>query len=65
LKLKFTVGTVFISVAAVKDAEKKLADEKKHIKVPGIDMKTMAVSVLGRDIAGAIQKVACEENVSL
>ena len=52
-------------VAEVKDAEKKLAEEKKLIKVPGIDVKTMAVSVMGRKIAEAIQRVASEENVSL
>jgi nucleotide-binding universal stress UspA family protein len=52
-------------VAEIKDAEKKLAEEKKSIKVPGIDVKTRAVSALGRDISGAIQMVASEENVSL
>ena len=31
-------------VAEVNDAEKKLAEEKKLIKLPGIDVKTMAVS---------------------
>lgn len=49
----------------VKDAEKKLEEEKKYVKVPGIDVKTRIASVLGRDIAGAIQMVAREENVSL
>jgi nucleotide-binding universal stress UspA family protein len=52
-------------VAEVKVAEKKLAEEKKLIKLPRIDVKTMAVSVVKREIAGAIQKVASEENVSL
>ena len=52
-------------VAWVKDAEKKLAEEKKSIEVPGIDVKTRAISALGRDISGAIQRVASEENVSL
>jgi nucleotide-binding universal stress UspA family protein len=52
-------------VAEVKNAERKLAEEKKYIKVPGIDIKIMAVSVLERGIAGAIQKAASEENVSL
>jgi nucleotide-binding universal stress UspA family protein len=51
--------------AEIKDAEKKLAEEEKYIKVPGIDVKARAVSALGREIAGAIQKVASEENVSL
>lgn len=51
--------------AEVKDAEKKLAEEKKYIKVPGIDVKTRAVSALGREIAGAIKMVASEENVPI
>ncbi|MDD1752172.1 MAG: universal stress protein, partial [Methanotrichaceae archaeon] len=52
-------------VAEVEDAERKLAEEKKYIKVPEIDVKPMIVSVLEREIAGAIQRVANEENVSL
>jgi nucleotide-binding universal stress UspA family protein len=49
----------------IKDAEKKLAEEKKYIKVSGIDVKTRVISALGREITGAIQMVAREENVSL
>ncbi|MDD1751883.1 MAG: universal stress protein, partial [Methanotrichaceae archaeon] len=52
-------------VAEVKDAERKLAEEMKYIKVPEIDVKPVVVSVLEREIAGAIQRVANEENVPL
>jgi nucleotide-binding universal stress UspA family protein len=52
-------------VAEVKNAEKKLAEEKKCIKVPEIDVKTMAAAALDGNIARVIQKVASEENASL
>jgi nucleotide-binding universal stress UspA family protein len=52
-------------MAMIKDSEKKLTEEKKYIRDPGINVHTKVVSVLDRDISGAIQKVASEENVSL
>ncbi|MDD1753783.1 MAG: universal stress protein [Methanotrichaceae archaeon] len=60
-----TLARSWDPIAEVKDAERKLEEEKTYIKVPGIDIKTMAVSMQERGIAGAIKRVASEENVSL
>jgi nucleotide-binding universal stress UspA family protein len=51
-------------VVEVKDAEKKLVEEAKHLKA-GVNVKMKAVSVLEGEIANAIQRVAGEENVHL
>jgi len=55
--------------AKAKEAETKLAREKKRINAPGVNVTVRAVSVTGEDIAmqipAAIQRVASEENVSL
>jgi len=56
-------------VAEVKDAERKLAEDKKIVKAPDVNVTVRAVSVAGEDIATeipmAIQKVASDENVQL
>jgi nucleotide-binding universal stress UspA family protein len=56
-------------VAKAKEAETKLAREKKRIDAPGVNVTVRAVSVMDGDIAmqipAAIQRVASEENVSL
>ncbi len=59
------LARVWDPVAEVRDAEKRLTEERKAITVPGIDVKVRAVSVLEGEVASAIQKVAEEENVSL
>lgn len=59
------LARVWDPVAEVRDMEKKLIDEKSAIKVPGINVRVKAVSVLEGEVAGAIQKVAADENVSL
>jgi len=51
-------------VVEVKEAEKKLAEEVKHLKA-GVNVKTKAVSAIEGGIANAIQMIASEENVSL
>lgn len=56
-------------VAKVKDAERKLAKDKKIVKAPDVNVKVRAISVMGEDIITeipmAIQKVAKEENVQM
>lgn len=59
------LARVWDPVAEVKDAEKRLMEEKTAISIPGIGVKVRAVSVLEGETASAIQKVAAEENVSL
>ena len=59
------ITRVWDPVAELKDAEKKLIEEKKVIVAPGIDVKVRAVSVLEGEVANAISKVAEEEKVSL
>ena len=59
------LARVWDPVAEVKDVEKRLMEEKKAIKVPGINVRVKAVSVLEGEVASAIQKIAAEENVSL
>jgi len=49
----------------IKAAEMAVKEEGNAIKAPGIAMTTRAVSAIESDIAGMIQKVAAEENVSL
>jgi nucleotide-binding universal stress UspA family protein len=60
-----TITRFWDPVAEVKAAEKKLMEEKSAIRVPGINVKVRAVSVLEGEVASAIQKVAEEEKVSL
>lgn len=60
-----TLTRVWDPVAEVKEAEEKLASEKSAINVPGISVKTQAVSALEGDVAGQIQRVAAAEKVSL
>ncbi len=60
-----TITRFWDPVAEVKAAEKKLTEEKSSIKVPGINVKVRAVSVLEGEVASAIQKVAEDEKVSL
>jgi nucleotide-binding universal stress UspA family protein len=56
-------------VAKAKEAETKLAREKKRIDAPGVNVTVRAISATEGDIAmqipAAIQRVASEENVSL
>jgi len=59
------ITRVWDPVAELKDAERKLIEEKKAIAAPGIDVKVRAVSVLEGEVANAISKVAEEEKVSL
>jgi nucleotide-binding universal stress UspA family protein len=58
------ITRVWDPVAELKEAEKKLLEEKNIIAAPGIDVKVRAVSVLEGEVASAIIKVAEEENVS-
>jgi nucleotide-binding universal stress UspA family protein len=55
--------------AKAKEAETRLAREKKRINAPGVNVTVRVVSVTGEDIAmqipAAVQRVASEENVSL
>jgi len=51
-------------LSEVKQAEKKLEEEKKHVP-QGIAVKTHAVSILEGDVAAAIQKVAADYGASL
>lgn len=59
------LARVWDPVAEVKDAEKRLMNEKNAIKTPGVNIRVKAVSVLDGEVASAIQKVAAEENASL
>jgi len=59
------ITRVWDPVAELKEVEKSLMEEKKVIADPTINVKVRAVSVLDGEVAGAIQKVAEEEKVSL
>ena len=59
------LARVWDPVAEVKEAEKRLMNEKNAIKTPGVNVRVKAVSVLDGEVASAIQKVAAEENASL
>jgi nucleotide-binding universal stress UspA family protein len=59
-----TITRVWDPAGEIRTAEKKLAEEKKFIK-SGIIVKTRSISVLGSEIASAIQKVVAEEKPSL
>lgn len=59
------LARVWDPVAEVKEAEKRLMNEKNAIKTPGVNIRVKAVSVLDGEVASAIQKVAAEENASL
>jgi nucleotide-binding universal stress UspA family protein len=59
------LARVWDPVAEVKEAEKRLMEEKSVIKDPGLSVRVKAVSVLEGEVASAIQKVAEEEKVSL
>ncbi|MBN1234687.1 MAG: universal stress protein [Methanotrichaceae archaeon] len=59
------ITRVWDPVAELKEVEKSLMEVKKVIADPAINVKVRAVSVLEGEVAGAIQKVAEEENVSL
>jgi len=59
------LARVWDPVAEVKEAEKRLMEEKSAIKAPGLSVRVKAVSVLEGEVASAIQKVAEEEKVSL
>jgi nucleotide-binding universal stress UspA family protein len=59
------LARVWDPVAEAKNAEKKLAEEKKYFKAPGVNVKTRAVSALEGDIPDAINNIAREENVQM
>jgi nucleotide-binding universal stress UspA family protein len=59
------LARVWDPVAEVKEAEKRLMNEKNAIKTPGVNIRVKAVSVLDGEVASAIQKVAAQENASL
>lgn len=59
------LARVWDPVAEVKDAEKRLMEEKSAIAAPEINTKVRAVSVLEGEVASAIQRVAEEEKVSM
>ena len=59
------LARVWDPVAEAKDAEKKLAQEKKYFKAPGVNVKVRAVSALEGDIPAAINQVAREEDVQM
>ena len=59
------LARVWDPVAEVKDAEKRLMEEKTAITLPEIMVKVRAVSVLEGEVASAIQRVAEEEKVSM
>ena len=52
-------------VAEVKVAEKRLTDMKSAVKVPGVNVKVKAVTVLEGEVASAVQRVAEDEKVTL
>jgi nucleotide-binding universal stress UspA family protein len=59
------LARVWDPVAEAKEAEKKLAIEKKNFKAPGINVKVRAVSALEGDIPDAINQIAKEEDVQM
>jgi nucleotide-binding universal stress UspA family protein len=59
------LARVWDPVAEAKEAEKKLAGEKKYFKAPGINVKVRAVSALEGDIPEAINQIAKEEDVQI
>ncbi len=52
-------------VTLVSDAEKKVLNEGRHIKIPGIAVKPRAIINFDGDIASMIGKVADQENADL
>ena len=52
-------------VAEVKAAEERLTEVKSAVKVPGVNVKVKAVTVLEGDVASAVQRVAEDEKVTL
>jgi nucleotide-binding universal stress UspA family protein len=52
-------------VSEVKVAEKRLTEVKSAVKVPGVNVKVKAVTVLEGEVASAIQRVAEDEKVTL
>ena len=59
------LARVWDPVAQAKEAEKKLAGEKKNFKAPGVNIKVKAVSALEGDIPEAINQIAKEEDVQM
>ena len=59
------LARVWDPVAEAKEAEKKLAVEKKYFKAPGVNIKVRAVSALEGDIPDAINQIAKEEDVQI
>ncbi|MBK7386316.1 MAG: universal stress protein [Methanothrix sp.] len=59
------LARVWDPVSDMKDVEKKLEEEAKTIRAPGIAVKVKVVSVLEGEVASAINKVAMDEDVSL
>jgi len=59
------LARVWDPVAQAKDAEKKLAVEKKNFLAPGVNVKVKAVSALEGDIPEAINQIAKEEDVQM
>lgn len=59
------LARVWDPVAQAKEAEKKLADEKRNFKAPGVNVKVRAVSALEGDIPEAINQIAKEEDVQM
>lgn len=59
------LARVWDPVAQAKEAEKKLAGEKKYFKATGINVKVRAVSALEGDIPEAINQIAKEEDVQI
>jgi nucleotide-binding universal stress UspA family protein len=59
------LARVWDPVAEAREAEKKLAGEKKYFKAPGVNVKVRAVSALEGDIPEAINQIAKEEDVQI
>jgi len=59
------LARVWDPVSDMKDVEKKLEEEAKAIRTPGIAVNVKVVSVLEGEVASAINKVAMDEDVSL
>jgi nucleotide-binding universal stress UspA family protein len=59
------LARVWDPVAEVKEAENKLRETSKALNAPGVTIRAKAASVLEGEVAGAIEKVADDENVQL
>jgi nucleotide-binding universal stress UspA family protein len=59
------LARVWDPVSEVKNAEKKLLEEKNHLNVPGVTIKVRAIGALEGEANNAIQRVAEDEKISL